>query len=215
MATREINSFHAGGTKAGALIRHLSEDRIETTLAFRIHSGPVVHLFQETRFAANAFDWSVYRYVDRLLNMDVTVQAPVPLPHEDPARTPIPSYAAHLVLKDLLDTAAPRREFRQFHEDDPSTTASAALVRAGSETVETPWGPRDAEKVVLEVDGRAGNTFWCVDGAPIKSDWQGATSYVTTDTEYVLQGLDPEVLCILKADLERTRTATGTLRPPR
>ena len=199
MTTTEINSFHEGGAKIGGLIRHLSEDRIQTTLAFRIPSGPVVHLFQETRFAANVFDWSAYRYVDHLQNIKVQVRAAEQFGERD-ARTPIPSYAAHLVLTEFLASAAPQREFRQFHEDDPSTAVSASFVRRGPETIQTPRGPRDAIKVVLEVDGREGNTFWCVHGVPVKSDWQGATSYPAT-AGFVLRDLDADVLSILKGAL--------------
>lgn len=200
MTTTAIDSFYEGGAKTGALIRRLSEDRIQTTLAFRIRSGPVVHLFQETRFTTNVFGWSAYRYVDHLQNTNVDVRATEPLPQRD-AHTPIPSYAAHLVLTDFLATTAPKREFRQFHEDDPSTTASASFVRRGHETIQTPRGPREALKVVLEVDGHEGNTFWCIDGVPVKSDWQGAASYAAPDTEFALRGLDADVLSILQAAL--------------
>ena len=58
MTTTEIASFHEAGAKVGALVRHLSEGLIQTTLAFRVEGGPVVHLVQETRFASNVFDWS-------------------------------------------------------------------------------------------------------------------------------------------------------------
>lgn len=201
MTTTEIESFHEAGAKVGALIRHLSKDLLRTTLAFRVEGGPVVHLFQETRFAPDVFEWSAYRYVDHLQNSTVEVRAAELPPRRDIASTPIPSYAAHLVLRDFLETTAPQRLFSQFHEDDPAATVSAAFVRHGTETIQTPQGPRDALKVVLEVDGRAGNTFWCIDGAPVKSDWQGATSYAATDTDSVLRGLDTEVLSILKLAL--------------
>ena len=156
MTTTEIESFHDAGAKVGALIRHRSEDSLRTTLAFRVKGGPVVHLVQETRFATNVFDWSAYRYIDHLQTSNVEVRAAEPRPRRDSANTPIPSYAAHLVLTDFLATTAPRREFRQFHEDDPSAIASAAFVRHGTETIQTPWGPRDALKIVLKVDGTTG-----------------------------------------------------------
>lgn len=200
MTTTEFNSFHEGGAKIGALIRHVSEDRIQTTLAFRAQGGPVVHLFQETRFTTNVFNWTAYRYVDHLQNTNVEVRAAEPVPQRDP-RTPIPSYAAHLVLTDFLSTTAPTREFHQFHEDNPSTAVSASFVRHGHETIQTPRGPRDALKIVLEVDGHEGNTFWCIDGVPVKSDWQGAASYATTDTDFALRGLDAEVLSLVKEAL--------------
>lgn len=201
MTTTEIESFHDAGAKVGALIRHPSEDLLQTALAFKVDGGPVVHLFQETRFATRVFDWSAYRYVDHLQNSNVEARAAESPPRRDIADAP--SYAARLVLTDFLATTAPQREFRQFHEDDPSAIASAAFVRHGTE-IQTPWGPRDSFKIVLEVDGREGNTFWCIDGVPVKSDWQGATSYAITDTDFVLRGLDAEVLSILKSALSGT-----------
>ena len=73
MTTTEIESFHHAGAKVGALIRHRSEDLLQTTLAFRVKGGPVVHLVQETRFATNVFDWSAYRYIDHLQTSNVEV----------------------------------------------------------------------------------------------------------------------------------------------
>lgn len=201
MTTTELESFHDAGAKVGALIRHLTPDLMQTTLAFRIADGPVVHLFQETRFATDVFGWTAYRYVDHLQDSNVEVQAKDPRADGGTASTPIPSYAAHLVLKQFLATTAVRREFRQFHEDDPSATAAATFVRHGTETIRTPKGPRDAQRIVLEVDGRAGNVFWCVGGVPVKSDCQGATSYADTDTDSVLRDLDAEVLSILRTAL--------------
>ncbi|WP_341395790.1 hypothetical protein [Arthrobacter sp. G119Y2] len=199
MTTTEINSFHEGGAKIGGLIRHLSEDRIQTTLAFRIPSGPVVHLFQETRFAANVFGWSAYRYVDHLQNIKVQVRAAEQFGERD-ARTPIPSYAAHLVLREFLASAAPQREFRQFHEDDPSTAVSASFVRRGPDTIQTRGARGTPSRLSWRSTVARGNTFWCVDGVPVKSDWQGATSYPAT-AGFVLPGLDADVLSILKGVL--------------
>ena len=48
-------------------------------------------------------------------------------------------------------------------------------------------------KVVLEVDGRAGNTFWCVEMLVMKSDWQGATSNSTNHIDSALVDLDAGV----------------------
>ena len=123
------------------------------------------------------------------------------LQRPDHPQNPVPSYAAHLVLRDFLATGASRRAFRQFNETDPSVISAAAFVRLGPEHVETPWGSTEAVRVVLEIDGREGNIFWCAHGSVVKSDWQGATSYATGDVEFVMQGLAPQVQAILKAAL--------------
>lgn len=192
-STTEIESFYLGEQKVGALVRRFSLNLIQTTLVFKIEDGPVIHLFQETRFPTDVLEWSEYKYVDHLEGTNVEAKADTGPLLRDPASKPIPSYAAHVVLKDFLATAEPQRGFSQFNECVPLTITPAAFVRQGTERVETPWGWRDAVEVVLEVDGRAGNTFWCVDTLVVKSDWQGATSYSTNNIDSALQGLDAEV----------------------
>lgn len=199
--TTEIESFYDDGNKAGALIRRLSKDFIQTTLVFRIEDGPIIHLFQETRFPADVLDWSKYKYLDHLEGTSVEVRAATEPLLRDRTVKPIPSYAAHVVLKDFLATAEPQREFNQFSEGIPLAVTPAAFVDRGTENVETPWGSLEALKIVLEVDGREGNTFWCVDGSVVKSDWQGATSYATGDLGFVLQDLDAEVQTLLNSVL--------------
>jgi hypothetical protein len=201
MTTTEIESFYDDGSKAGALVRKVADGSMQTTLVFEAAAGPVVHLFQETRFEAVAEDWSAYRYVDHLEGSVADVRSESLLQRPDHPQNPVPSYAAHLVLKDFLATGASRREFSQFNETDPSVVSAAAFVRLGPEQVETPWGSTEAVRVVLEIDGREGNIFWCAHGSVVKSDWQGATSYATDDVEFLMQGLAPEVQAILKATL--------------
>lgn len=199
--TTEIESFYDGGKKAGALIRRLSQNLIQTTLAFRIDGGPIVQLFQQTRFPTEVLNWSDYKYVDQLEDTSVEVHAATEPLLQHRSKKPIPSYAAHLVLKDFLATTESQREFEQFDEGGPLAITPAVFVRQGTENVETPWGSREALKVVLEVDGRAGNTFWCADASVVKSDWQGAISYATNDVDFVLQGLDAEVQTLLESAL--------------
>ncbi|WP_028280835.1 hypothetical protein [Arthrobacter sp. H5] len=201
VTTTEIESFYVNSEKAGALIRRLSEGLIQTTLVFKSEGGAIVQLFQETHFSTDVLDWAEYKYVDHMEGTSAIVRAAEePLLRSRPVK-PIPSYAAHLVLKDFLVTSESRREFSQFSEGVPLAPAPAAVVRHGAERVETPWGSPVASKVVLEVDGREGNTFWCVDGSVVKSDWQGATSYATGDVGLVLQGLDAEVQSLLRSVL--------------
>ena len=201
MTTSEIAAFYDDGTKAGALIRHVSEGLIQTTLAFKGAGGPLIHLFQETRFDSDVRDWSAYTYVDHLENSVLEVRSEALPTWPDLPEKPIPSYAAHLVLKDFLATADLRRDFSQFDESDPSMISAAAFVRHGPENVETPWGSQEALKVALEIDGHEGNTFWCADGSVVKSDWQGATSFTTKEVDSVLEGLDADVQTILRAAL--------------
>ena len=48
----------------------------------------------------------------------------------------------------------------------------------------------------------------------MKSDWQGATSYATTDTDFVLRGLDAKVLSILKSALTGIGEKVNIPTPP-
>ncbi|WP_155838723.1 hypothetical protein [Arthrobacter castelli] len=201
MTTMDIESFYVEGNKTGALIRRLSKDSIQTTLVFKIEDGSIIHLFQETWFSTGILDWTEYKYVDRLEGTNVEVRASTEPSLRDRTVKPIPSYAAHLVLKDFLTTTERQWEFSQFDEDVPLVPRPAAFVSHGTENVETPWGTREASKVVLEVDGREGNTFWCIAGAVVKSDWQGATSYATDDVGFVVKGLDTAVQSLLKTVL--------------
>ena len=59
--TTEIESFYLDDQKAGALVRRLSSNPIQTTLAFKIVDGPVIHLFQLTRFPTDVQQWSEYQ----------------------------------------------------------------------------------------------------------------------------------------------------------
>lgn len=201
--TSEIESFYIAGNKVGALVRQLSGNFIQTTLVFKIVGGPIVHLFQRTRFSTHVLDWDEYEYVDHHEDISVEVHADDKPLLRGPTRKPIPSYAAHLVLKDFLATDEPRRDFEQFNEGDPLAVNAAVFMCQGREDIETPWGIREALKVVLEVDGRAGNTFWCIDGSVVKSDWQGASSYFIRDIDLALEDLDAEVRTLLNRALPR------------
>lgn len=192
--TTEVESFYLGDEKVGVLVRQCSLNNIRTTLSFKIGDGPAVYLFQETRFPTDVFSWIEYTYFDLLEGVRIEERSADELLQLAPRNNPIPSYAAHLLLKDFLATNEPRRDFSQFEEGASSTVVSAAFVRHGMEEIETLNGSHEALKVVLEVDGRAGNIFWCVDTLVVKSDWQGATSYANSDVALALENLDDDVL---------------------
>ncbi len=203
--TTEIEAFYDGGKKAGALIRQFSANLLQTTIVFEIDGGPIIHAFQQTRFGLDVFDWSEYKYVDHLEGSDVEVKASAEPLLRDSTAKPVPSYAAHLVLKEFLATNEPQRKFKQFDEGSPLSISPAVFVRQGIEDVETPWGNREALKVISEVDGRLGNTFWCANESVVKSDWQGATSYATNDVDFVLRDLNAEVQTVISEVLESGR----------
>ncbi len=113
----------------------------------------------------------------------------------------MPSYAAHLLLVEALRTGTGHAEFSQFPEDGDGTVLSAAFTVRGREMTDMPGGRQEALKVVLEVEGEPRNTFWCIGGSVVKSDWQGGTSYATGNLPLVLGGLDPRVRSILSKAL--------------
>lgn len=215
MATSiEIESFYDKGRKAGALIRRLSGESIQTFLVFRAEGGPVIRLSQETWYSADVLNWIKYSYVDQTEDPRTRTQACTERLVHERTTSSIPSYAAHVVLKNFLLAAEPRRDFNQFDEGvGQQEAAPAAFVAHGIETVATPWGSRKAQKMVLLIDGRASNSFWCIDGSVVKSDWQGATSYATSDVEFVLQDLDDEVkkflTPILNGNKPRWKASSG------
>lgn len=97
MIDTEIASFDDGDSRAGALISHCSEDLIRTTLVFKVLDGPIIHLFEQTRFRSDVMEWSANMYVDHLENSVVEVRPDASPWRPDLPENPIPSYAAHLV----------------------------------------------------------------------------------------------------------------------
>jgi hypothetical protein len=195
----EVEAFHVGGNRTGALVRRMEPGVLLTTLAFRLPEGDLVHLRQETRFGASVLGWTSYRYVDAGSGVDIHGTGGIPGGARPPA---VPSYAAHLLLVPAL--RAGRLDFGQFIEDGDGTVLASAFVRQGRETIDTPEGRREGLKVVLEVEGKARNTFWCSGESVLKSDWNGGTSYATRDLPSVLGGLDADVRSII----------LGALAPP-
>ena len=190
----EIGAVHVEGRRTGALVRQTRPGLLLTTLAFLLPDGNLVHLRQETRFGATVLDWESYRYVDSGAGIDVRAASSTAGGPQPPA---VPSYAAHLLLVRILGSGAGRLDFGQFAEDGDGTAVASAFVRQGRETVDTPEGRREALRVVLEVEGKPRNTFWCDGGSVVKSDWQGGTSYAASDVSFVLGGLDPRVRPLL------------------
>jgi hypothetical protein len=190
-----VEAFHVGGERTGALVRRSHRGLLLTTLAFLLPDGHLVHLSQETRFAASVRDWTCYRYMDFSAGVERTGTSGN---HPGGAGTEaVPSYAAHLLLGQFLRTGADRGDFSQFVEDGDGTVLASAFVRHGMERIHTPAGPQEAVRVVLDIEGQPRNTFWCDGESVVKSDWQGGTSYATRDMSFALGGLDPRVRSIL------------------
>jgi hypothetical protein len=190
----DVEAFFVGGRRTGALVRETRRGLLRTTLAFRLPEGELVHLSQETRFGSSVLDWTAYRYVDFSTGTGVKG---TPNTWHGAGPSAVPSYAAHLLLVRALRSGAGRLAFAQFVEDGDRSVLACAFVREGVEAVDTPEGRQEALKVVLEVEGVPGNTFWCIGESVVKSDWQGGTSYATRDLPFVLGGLDRQVGVIL------------------
>ncbi|MHA7262294.1 hypothetical protein ACX80W_03710 [Arthrobacter sp. TMN-37] len=196
----ETEAFYIDGRPSGALVRRSGDGVLSTTLAFLLPEGDLVHRSQETRFAATVLDWSSYRYTDHRAGSDITGS---PADYRQGAGPrPIPSYAAYPLLVQWLRAGRNRLAFRQFVEDGDGAVCAAAFTRWGWETIDTPGGRQEALKVVLEVEGAPGNTFWWNGQAVVKSDWQGAASYAASDLSLFLEGLDPRVRSALEATLD-------------
>ena len=187
----EAEAFYIDGQRTGALLRETGGGSLRTTVAFLLPDGHLVHLNQETRYEGNVLGWTSYRYVDSGSDVDITG---FPADHAGSAGPrPVPSYAAHLLLVQALRAGKDRMAFSQFIEDGDGRALGAVFAVRGRETVDTPWGRREALKVLLEVEGEPRNTFWWDGETVVRTDWQGGVSYAAHDLPLLLSGLDPRV----------------------
>lgn len=197
MTVIEAESFFMGQEKVGVLLRAIQTDALVTMLAFTPPGRDMVQLRQETQFAGSPLQWSSFAYVDDAEGIQrrgtrengrVTIDGPAT---SVPASA-IPSYAAHLLLRQLLLSDANRLEFAEFSEGGTMEAVDARLERHPEETVELLSGTARAQRVVLTRNGVAANTFWCQGCEVVKSDWQGAVSYLAKSEEELLDGLPPQ-----------------------
>lgn len=85
--------------------------------------------------------------------------------------------------------------FVQFDEGEPENDAlPAELRRTRVEATELLDGSTVvAERIEPVVAGRPTNTHWCIGGLVVKSDWDGAQSFLVGDVDAACAGLDWEV----------------------
>lgn len=203
MTVVEAESVFFGGKKVGVLVRAVRPDALQTMLAFVPPSGELVRVRQEMKFSGSPREWSSFSYSDSSEGTERRGTRENGRILIDGEATPleaaaIPSYGSYLLLRELLSSGGRQLDYLQFDEGTPMRAVDASLIRGEEEDVWLPTGTIRAERVTLDVNGTAGNVFWCLDSEAVKSDWQGAESYRAATEIELFDGLPDPV-----ADLTR------------
>ncbi|MDN5727393.1 MAG: hypothetical protein L0G99_15920 [Propionibacteriales bacterium] len=206
----QCESFHdAVAGKCGAVLRAIGPEIMITRAVLRPGDGPMIRYDHTVRHPGEIRRWREYTYVDGPANQvfDGRQDTRRILVNGEPAAAPVgsvPSYAAHLLLLEMINTGQESITFTQFDDSDPADVHSSEFRVTGSETLTTPEAaPISTTRIQLLVDGGDSNVMWCADGTVIKSDWRGAVSWATTARDQLVEGLSPDVRTAIEQFLDR------------
>lgn len=187
-----FESFFIGGKKVGGIVRLLEPTKLSTLTCFQIPDGPLIHLEHRFFFEGSPLDWD--RYTFHEYHSTKTTE------FKRKTGNAIPSYAAFLLLRKMIDKKLTRLDFEMLIDGDPVQAPKVATLQVeGAEEVTFPSGGKTiASRVPLYVDGKPGNAHWIANDEVIKSDWQGAESYRANDIDDVLDGLNQSTAVILR-----------------
>lgn len=200
----EHHAFVDGDTgRCGAILRHIEPRRLHTRTVFRMGEDAPVYLVDHVvEHDGDVRQWRRFAYDcptsgsrhtgtrDRAGAVRIDGR---PAPRLTGA---LGGYGEHLLVDQLLRDESAAASYRQFDEGEPELDVQAAeLRRSGVEpTLLLDGSTVAAERIDLVVDGRGGNTHWCVGTVVVKSDWRGAQSFLVPDLDAICSGLDHEVV---------------------
>ncbi|ROR71825.1 hypothetical protein [Bogoriella caseilytica] len=183
----------AGAPQRGVLGRRYDHPELTTRIVFPIGDGELFRAESVIRFEDDGQSWERAEYRQEPGGVSSAVDRDA----AELGETTLPSYGEYLLLLDVVTREAQepaREEFLVLADSDPlAGAATAAIAAAGTETVDVPGGRRECRRFDVVAGGRRTSSHWAADGVVVKSEWNGAESYLG-EREHVLAGLDEPIL---------------------
>ncbi len=191
--------FSFGGAKHGALYRRYCGGVLTSRIAFTEDDGTyraesVIH------FSDDGQSWVRSSFQSGHTTEAIGAPAKVDREAAGLERNSLPSYGEVLLLLDMIASGSARADFLRLSDSEPTpdNQVPSTIEAVGEETVQLETGFHSlAMRLEVKERSKLVAIHWTVGGELVKSDWNGAESFLVAGADEALRGLDGDTATFL------------------